>query len=204
MGKWTILILCLTSVNIHGQEVKTEFDGHTWKAPYDLPIPEGWGVERFPIPIIFAPRIPYKGVEDIRFSPGWAKMQSEEYWTYAFLWYLEDTVKTNEKIIAQNLELYYTGLIRSNTDSTKTRALKTVPVSASFKKTASSGMDLETYMGSIEMMDYMQQRPITLYCKVHLKVYGKENRNIIFYELSPKPFTHNNWLRLDQLWSDFK
>ena len=36
------------------------------KAPYNLGFPKDWGVERFLIPIAFAPQIPYKGVEDIR------------------------------------------------------------------------------------------------------------------------------------------
>ena len=68
-----ILMLCLPSLSIYAQEVKPEFDGHKWEAPYDLPIPKDWGIERFLIPISFAPQISYKGVEDIRFTPGWAK-----------------------------------------------------------------------------------------------------------------------------------
>lgn len=72
-----ILMLCLTSLSIYGQEVKTEFDGHKWEAPYQLPVPKDWTIERFLIPISFAPQIPYKGVEDIRFTPGWGKVDSD-------------------------------------------------------------------------------------------------------------------------------
>jgi hypothetical protein len=65
-----IIMLSLTSLSIFGQEEKTEFNGHTWEAPYTLPLPKDWTIERFLIPISFAPEIPYTGVEDIRFSPG--------------------------------------------------------------------------------------------------------------------------------------
>src|ERR1043165_6206745 len=89
-----ILVSCLFSAAVYGQETRPGSDGHTWEASYNLPTPEGWGVERFPIPINFAPEIPYQGIEDIRFTPGWAKVKSAEYWSYAFLWYLEGDIET--------------------------------------------------------------------------------------------------------------
>ena len=42
---------------------KTEFDAQKWLPTYDLATPKDWGIERFPIPINFAPEIPYEGVE---------------------------------------------------------------------------------------------------------------------------------------------
>jgi hypothetical protein len=202
MKKLIPLILCVISFNIHGQE--PAFDGHKWEAPYHLPTPKDWTIERFLIPISFAPQIPYKGVEDIRFTPGWGKVASDEYWTYAFLWYLDGSPKTNEKIIAENLKAYYTGLIKSNTDSARAANEKPLPVTTSFKKIITDKGDLETYTGTIEMMDYMQRKPITLNCIVHLKTCSESNKTILFYELSPKPLTHNSWSGLNQLWLDFK
>jgi hypothetical protein len=58
----------------------------TWKPAYKLITPDGWTVERLPFPIEFAPQIPYKGVEELRFAPGWGDIKSDEHWTYAFLW----------------------------------------------------------------------------------------------------------------------
>src|SRR5689334_3811165 len=113
------LLFCFISFTSYSQEIITEFDGHKWEAPYDLPVPQGWTIERFLIPISFAPQISYKGVEDIRFAPGWANAKSDEYWTYAFLWYLEDAVKITAPIIEENLKAYYTGLFKVNTDSSK-------------------------------------------------------------------------------------
>jgi hypothetical protein len=198
------VLFCLTSLSIYGQEVKTEFDGHKWEAPYHLPIPKDWTIERFLIPISFAPQIAYKGVEDIRFTPGWGKVNSDEYWTYAFLWYLDSAPTTNAKIIAENLKAYYTGLISVNTDSTRSSIEKSIPVTTLFKKAPTDKGDLETYTGTIDMIDYMQRKPITLHCIVHLRSCPEENKTILFHELSPKPFTHNNWLSLNRLWLEFK
>jgi hypothetical protein len=203
MKNLIIAWLCLASLSINGQEVKTEFDGHKWEAPYHLSIPKDWTIERFLIPISFAPQIAYEGVEDIRFTPGWANVKSDEYWTYAFLWYLNGSPKMNAKIIAENLKAYYTGLYRINTDSTKTAPKQSIPVTTLFKKTATNKGDLATYSGTIKMMDYMQQKPIKLNCTVHLKFCKEENKTIVFYKLSPKPLAHSNWLHLNELWSNF-
>lgn len=193
------LLLAILSVSLYAQPSKPPFDGHAWKAPYELLIPKNWTIERFLIPISFAPQIPYKGVEDIRFTPGWGKATSDEYWTYAFLWYLDGTMKMNATTLNNNLKAYYTGLVKSNG-----RVIpKIYPVITTFKETKKDKDDLQTYVGTIQMTDYMAQAPITLNCKVHLKSCTGEDKTFIFYELSPQPFTHKIWLSLDKLWVDF-
>ncbi len=195
-----ILILLIGNKTICAQEA---FDGHNWQAPYYLPSPKDWGIERFQIPIGFAPQILYHGVEDIRFSPGWAKQKSDEYWTYAFLWYIDGLHKMNTKVLNKNLTDYYTGLYNVNTDSAKVATIKQIPVTANFKKAPKTNGDLQTFTGVITMIDYMKQVPITLNCLVHLKHCKVSNKTIIFYELSPMPFTHTNWALLNQLWVNF-
>jgi hypothetical protein len=197
-----ILLLSLFTLTGNAQEIKPEFDGHKWEAPYKLPTPKDWGIERFLIPISFAPQIPYKGVEDIRFAPGWGNVKSEEYWSYAFLWYLDGKIKLNARIADSNLVAYYTGLIASN--GRNIPAEKLIPVTASFKKIKKDKGDRQTFSGTILMLDYMQQKPITLHCKIHLRYNAQKNKTYIFNELSPQPFTHTIWLSLDKLWLDLK
>lgn len=202
MKTLAIILLSLFVLVGYGQEIKTEFDGHKWEAPYELPIPKDWTIERFLIPISFAPQIPYKGVEDIRFTPGWGKVKSDEYWSYAFLWYLEGDIKIDASIIDSNLKAYYTGLVGIN--GRNIPGEKLIPVVTSFKETKKDKGDLKTYVGTIRMTDYMEQKPIVLNCKAHLKSCLGENKTFIFYELSPQPLSHNIWLSLDKLWFDFK
>jgi hypothetical protein len=154
-------------------------------APYTLPIPKGWDVERFLIPVSFAPEIKYQGVEDIRFSPGWGNVQSDAYWTYAFLWYLENKPVINAKITARNLTVYYTGLVKSNAEPRKIPAEKLLPVKTAIKKIKTATGDLKTFSGTIYMLDYMQQKPIRLYCMVHLRVCSEQHKTFLFNEISP-------------------
>ena len=197
------LFIYLISLQAFSQDSTAVFDGKTWKPPYTLNTPQGWDVERFPVPPGFAPQIQYKGIEDIRFTPGWGNAKSTEYWCYTFLWFLDGLLKMNEKILQTNLKEYYRGLIKSNLDPKKIPAEGIIETKVSIKKTKTAGTDYRTYSGTIEMLDYMQQKPIVLNCLIHLKPYSQKNKTIIFFELSPKPFTDNVWTSLNKLWTDF-
>ena len=201
MKKLLVGLLCFASLTVFCQE--PEFDGKNWKAPYTLPIPQGWGVERFPVPPVFATKIPYKGIEDIRFTPGWAKVNSDEYWSYAFLWFMDGAPAVNEKVLANSLDEYYVGLVDSNLDLTKVPKGHTYKVKASLAKVKSIGNDDETYSGSIAMFDYMQQKPIVLNCLIHYQHFGQKSKTIVFFELSPMPLSDSVWTSLNKLWTDF-
>lgn len=201
MKKFLVILFYLVPLLSFCQINANEFDPKKWEPPYRLDTPAGWDVERFLIPISFAPQIPYKGVEDIRFTPGWGKAESSDYWSYAFLWYLDGYQKITAKIVEKNLKEYYTGLADVNRRESSDN--KSVIVKAAIKKVSTQKGDLKTFQGSVYMLDYMTNKPITLYCKVHLKTCDGQNNTFIFYELSPKPYNDNVWQSLDLLWTNF-
>lgn len=203
MKKLLLLILFFISLNIYGQE-KTEFDGHQWVAPYYLPIPKGWTVERFPVPPSFANAIPYKGVEDIRFTPGWGKIESNEYWSYAFLWFLDDIREFDSKTLENNLTAYYTGLFNINTSKSNIDTTKLIPVQVTINSKKAEKEDDKTFEGIVKMNDYMTKKPITLNLIIHIKSCEEQNKSFVFFELSPRPYSDMVWNDLDQLWLNFK
>lgn len=192
------IFFILTSFSLYGQ---ADFDGHSWKAPYTLDIPAGWTIERFLIPISFASEIPYKGVEDIRFTPGWADASTREYWTYAFLWYLDGAVPMDAKTIGENMRHYYSGLVKVN--GSQIPADKIVPVITSFREVKKEKDDQSTFEGTIHMTDYMSQKPIVLNARVHIRTCSGQNKTFVFYQLSPQAKSHEVWLRMNELWSSF-
>ena len=197
------LLVCLVSLTSFGQQAKVEFDGAHWNAPYALAIPFGWGVERSSIQAAFAPQVLYKGIEDIRYTPGWGNPNSEQYWSYGFLWYLDESPKISEEVIESNLSAYYAGLFNRNFDKQSTAASKTLPVKTWVTEIAAENGDLQTYYGAIAMVDYMAQKPISLNCLVHVKSSPEQNKTFLFFEVSPQPLNDKIWKSLDQLWLDF-
>ncbi len=180
------------------------FDPNTYVPVYHLSITNGWGVERFPLPPEFARQIPYAGIEDVRFAPGWGDVKTEDYWSYAFLWWMEANPSINASALQENLKAYYSGLVGRNIPIRKIPTDKLIPTVVTIKKTKSEPGDEETYTGSISMLDYMTQTPMVLNAVVHLKKCPAQNHTALFFEISPKPSGHVIWKQLDQIWAEFR
>jgi len=187
-----------------GQEVQGEFDGKKWEAPYFLDTLKGGDIERFLIPIKFAPSIQYKGVEDIRFTPGWSKNETNEYWSYAFLWYLDSIEKLDSKIIERNLISYYNGLTNINVDKSKVDVEKLVTATASIKRRSTEQYSFQTFEGTVNILDFMTLKPISLNLLVHIRYCQAQNKTFVFYEVSPMPYADNVWKNLNRLWTNFR
>lgn len=204
MKQTLFIILWLAFLEASGQEAQNKFDGKKWEAPYFLDIPQGWDVERFLIPISFAPSIPYKGVEDIRFTPGWGKKEGDDYWSYAFLWYLDGTQEFNAKTIERNLVAYYTGLAKTNIDTSKVNLDTLVKVNASVKNRKGVGADLLTFEGKADILDFITLKPISLNLMIHIRYCKEQAKTVVFHEASPRMFTDKVWKDLDLLWTTFR
>lgn len=202
---WVVSLAALLIVGCktRAQEQHPHFDAETFVPTYTLPTPVNWMTERFGIPIEFAPRIPYDGIEDLRFAPGWSASASEDYWTYSYLWYLNGKITFTPETIAENLDLYYTGLVGRNIEKRKIPKEKLFPVKATFEVVEKQGEDKSTFQGSVHMLDYMAQQPITLNFLVHVKECPGKNMTYVFYEVSPRERSHPVWKTLQKIWIDF-
>lgn len=180
------------------------FDAHTWTPPYVLSTPKGWTEERFSIPIDFAPQIKYKGVEDVRFAPGWGDAKSEQYWSYAYLWWLEGSQAIDAAILQKHLKAYYEGLVARNIKEQNIPADKIVPTLVTAKNVKTSAGDIGTFTGTIRMLDYMTQKPITFNYMAHVKSCNAQSNTAVFIEISPQPFNHSIWIALNQLKNRFE
>lgn len=81
--------------------------------PLKWPVPAGWRSETIPFPLGFAPEVPYRGTEEVRFAPGFFQPNSDTFWTYAFTWWLEGEPDTSRKGLEGNLTRYFSGLCQA-------------------------------------------------------------------------------------------
>ena len=196
MKKLFIAVICLASFSAFAQNIKTEFAGGI---PYTLTVPQGWRVER----LALTGKISTDGVEDMRLTQGWNNPKSGEYWTYASLWSLENTFKTDAESIKNALTTYYADLLIKNIKKNKIPARKILQVKTWIVELEKENGDSKTFYGAVAMLDYKTQVAISLNCVVHVRSYPGQNKTFVFYELSPKPLNDGIWKSLDQLWSDF-
>ena len=197
----TLLVGCSRN-NTH--ETRALYDPEKFVPTYKLLTPENWTTERFGIPIEFAPSIPYVGIEDVRFAPGWDNTTSDDYWTYSYLWYLQGSVVFDAKTIEENLNAYYTGLVGRNIERRKIPKEKLIPVETKFETTEKNAGDLNTFKGTVHMLDYMTQEPITLNALVHVKSCPGKSNTFVIFEISPKEESHPIWQTLDKIYTEFQ
>ncbi len=198
MKNLLVIITVLCSFSSFAQNIKTEIDASNWKAPYKLNTPIGWSAER----LLLISQIS-QGVEDLRLTPGFNDSKSDEYWTYASLWTLDDDHGTDEEAIEGGLMTYFTNKLNKSIEKNKIPSRKLLPVKAWVTELNNEKGDLKTYFGSIAMLDFKQQIPISLNCLVHVRKCSGQNKTFIFYEFSPKSLDDTIWKNLDQLWLDF-
>lgn len=171
-----------------------------WEAPYTFITPNGWNVERSQLPGPNSPRFALRSIEDMRFPPGWGDARSEEYWSVAYLLWLEGGQKIDAGILQSNLKMYYDDLvagaiIRRNLTVAPGAVF---PTQVTIKKTTAEADDLETYTGTIHMFNYLAQVPMTLNYLLHIKSCAAQNRIPLFFEISPQPFDHPLWRKLKE------
>lgn len=75
-----------------------------------LDVPDKWRSESVALPPPFAPKVDLKGKAQVYFSPGWGKKDSDEFFTYTFVFQTEAEPKFDEKVIEKELLAYFGGL----------------------------------------------------------------------------------------------
>jgi len=158
-----------------------------------LEIDSTWGQEIFIFPIHFAPEINYEGFEDIRFSPGWAKKESNDFWAYAFAWSVKANSAISEKEMETNLKLYFDGLMKVvNKDEDKIIPKTQVKL---HKKEGSE--DRTYYTAKLTIYDaFTTKKPITLNVQVENYYLNNKKKAIILFRFSPKAFENDIWNKL--------
>lgn len=174
----------LSAYPIFGQE-------QTSKYLSVLEAPDTWRSEFIPFPISFAPSIDFQGVEEVRFAQGWANKDSEEFWTYAFIWTLDKDPQLHEESLQSTIETYFNGLsqvvAKSKDDPTD---LSLRPTTALFLKTPNN----LGYIGKVHIYDaFFTQASLTLNAQVEKSFCQKLNKHLVFFKFSPLARNHKVW-----------
>ena len=106
-------------------------------------------------------------------------------------------------ILQNHMKAYYDGLVALNVKERNIPASKLVPTEVVMKRIKTTGDNRDTFEGTIRMLDYMTQQPITLYCRVQVNNCTQQDRTAVLIELSPKPYKHAVWTVLNQITNRF-
>jgi hypothetical protein len=126
---FNVIVLSVVS---HAQQQQT---------PQLLKQPANWQFERFSLPPQFAPDIPYKGAEELRFSPGMFVKDSAEYFTYAFVAEFDNSKSISQDDVKNYLLTYFKGLC-SNTAKQRNLSIDTSKITVAMEKKLTKGEEI--------------------------------------------------------------
>ncbi|MGQ0551811.1 MAG: hypothetical protein ACT4PU_01160 [Planctomycetota bacterium] len=157
------------------------------------PIPAGWLHESFALPPDFAPDFPYRGSEDLRFMPGFSSPSAPDYWSYVFVWWLEQPPAFDATSMAAALTTYFQGLstavggAKFQLDPARYRTdLASVPSSRPPR-----------LAGQVQTYDpFVTGLPLTLNVEAELRSCPSTGQFAIVVLLSPQDTTHGVWQAL--------
>ncbi|SNR99777.1 hypothetical protein SAMN06265376_105171 [Dokdonia pacifica] len=151
-----------------------------------------WRSEVLEFPLIFAGDLDYQGEEHIRFAPGWGEKNSEDYFSYVFLWILEEDPNINASELERIMEIYFDGLMGTGA-ITNLNFFKKIPeTKSSIQQTANN-----TFEGSIEMYDeFFKKEIITLNAKIKSEYCPHQKKYLVWYYVSPQEKNHPIWNQL--------
>lgn len=149
-----------------------------------------WGKEFFHFPLHFAPGIPFEGVEEVVFPENWIKPDSADFWSYVFVWELDNKKEISAGELERTLKLYFDGLMAVVNDDKDAEMIKT---KANFIKKPNSddGVDL---VGSLTVFDaFATNKPLQLKAKMFSNYCERREKLILHFQFSPQEFEHPVW-----------
>ena len=164
--------------------------------------PANWQFERFALPPEFAPNIPYKGVEELRFSPGMFVKDSSNYFTYAFVAELDNINSISQDDIKNYLLDYFKGLC-GNTAKQRNLSIDTSKITVSVDKDESMAKDVH-YNATLGIFGvFADGAPVRL--NMEIKVMNDKARSKIYlvFIASPLNKTDKVWVTLHSIQNNF-
>src|SRR5262247_172396 len=93
---WLVILLAYSVLTVTAQS-----------KPVLLTTPANWRFEQFLLPPEFAPTVKYKGIEELRFSPGWGQRGAPDYFTLVFGVRFDNTKSVSMADIKDYLLTYF-------------------------------------------------------------------------------------------------
>lgn len=160
-----------------------------------LQAPDDWRSEVIKFPLDFANSLQYSGVEYTSFAPGWGKEDAMDYFSYVFLWQLDQNPQLSTKKLESEMEIYFDGLMNMVSKKEPGKFKEPFTSKAFFEKVNDS-----VYVGKIITYDaFTTKKEVNLNAIVDYRFCNNSNKHLVLFNISPKPLEHQIWKKLDKI-----
>ncbi|MFT6243427.1 MAG: tetratricopeptide (TPR) repeat protein [Salibacteraceae bacterium] len=152
-----------------------------------------WGKEIFHFPLHFAPEIPLEGLEEVVFPKNWRKPDSTDFWSYVFVWDLDNKKAITASELESTLKPYFDGLMKVVNDDEDAEMIKTI---AHFQKNNSLEDNVD-FTGKLTIFDaFATNKPLNLNARVFSNYCEEKGKLILLFQFSPLGFSEPVWDKL--------
>ncbi len=170
--------------------------------PFRLVAPGNWHSERHLFPLEWAPSISYKGIEEIRFAPGFGDPALPDYFSYLYVWWINGKPEVTAKQLETDLAAYYRGLSEGfaqegkfSFDASRIGATLAEPQQPVLRQQKLYRGDVTTYTN--------EGKAITMHVDAVVMPCRDSNNTAVLFTLSPQPRTADVWARMDKIKETF-
>jgi len=153
------------------------------------PTPE-WAGERIKLPPGFAPKLGLKGIEEILFAPGMFKAEAKDFFTYVFLFALEQKPVLTAAVLRKELLVYYTGLSRARMNDPKLDVSKFSVKLEPLKEngvTPKGAMNVKSFRAEVVWLEpFTTKKMQTLHFELQTWQYKGSANQYLFVSASPQ------------------
>ncbi len=171
--------------------------------PQLLKEPANWSFERFTLPPVFAPGFPYKGAEELRFSPGMFNKDSASYFTYCFVAQLDNTAMISQDDIRNYLLEYFKGLC-SSTAGDRKLSVDTSKITVAIEKKKNTAANEIIYNAVLNIFGvFADGAPVKLNMEIEVLKNAAAKKIYLVFIASPQARTNEIWKELYMIRKDF-
>jgi hypothetical protein len=174
--------------------------------PFSYSSPRTWRYENFAFPLPWAPKISYRGIEDILFAPQFGERSSPEYHSLVWLWWIEGRPKISGESLRATLLEYFEGLSQERgTNYHFTPDLGKVAVTAIARASGSAAArdGVEHFRGDVTTYN-QEGELITLHVDIDKHVCAEANHTALLFALSPTARDAAIWMDMSSILSTFR
>ena len=165
-------------------------------ASFEWPKPDKWKGETIPFPLGFAPDLPYKGTEELRFAPGFFDATAPGYFSYAFVWWVEPGTDFTAPLLETQLRDYFVGLTR---EVAKGKFEPNLGRIEAHLTTSAPGR----FAGTVRTIDaFKTHEEVALAVRATAATCG--DRRYLLVSASPRPSGDPMWTSLDEVTASFR
>jgi len=164
-------------------------DGSAVEHASDSALLKDWTAETFALPPDFAPTLP-SGRESLLFSPGWRDPKAEDFWSYAYVMWIDEPAPDMARM-KELLEKYYNGLLSSFAAGKKKDISKT-PARVEMVRTATNYFEMK--MRVIDAFATFEPIELRVVVDSHAET---DQRVVLRIRVSPQPKDHAIWRSLE-------